>query len=181
MTAMGARARLARGLMVCAVVMLPACRVADDTDLQPPPGFAPLPVQPIEKQAKRAERSEFGAGFHPPERDPEGRTWRWMGRRGEIRLPNGQLPRRLRISGWVPVALMKAPPTVRITIGDRLLETFAVADGELRREYRVSAPLSESGGWSRLVIETDTAVRVAGDPRDLGVAIERADWGPAER
>jgi len=162
----------------------------DMADLQPPPGFTPPPVRPLRKAPLRADRLGFGLGFWPAEHD-ESKTWYWMGARGEVRLaPREQTgdggaraagPHRLRIVGRVLRDRMPRAPTLRITLGGHLLASFEPADAAVDWAMTVGADVARAAASAPLVIETDTTVRVPGDPRDLGLAIDALDWQPLSR
>jgi len=152
-------------------------------DLQPPPGFSPPPVQVPKKLPLRADRLDYGSGFYGMERDLSG-SWRWMGARGEVRVGRRMMaagdnlarPYRLRIVGWYDLDEMKRPPTIRVSIGDRLVGTFTPEGHRFDHAWTVAADLAPKAADLPVVIETDTVVHAAGDSRDLGLAIAMVDW-----
>lgn len=152
-------------------------------DLQPPPGFSPPPVQVPKKLPLRADRLDFGSGFYDMERDLNG-SWRWMGARGEVRVgrrvmaagDNIARPYRLRIVGWYDNDHVQRPPTIRVSIGDRLVGTFSPEGQRFDQAWTVPADLARTAASVPVVIETDSVVHVGGDTRDLGLAIAIVDW-----
>jgi hypothetical protein len=155
---------------------------SDSADLTPPPGFVAPPATAPEKVPLSSDRPRFGLGFFPVERDPDSRSWRWMGRRGEVVLPISGGRHRLRVIGWVPIDLLGKPPSIRLTLGTTVLDSFELQGQRLEKEWVVDDPHDPSN-LALLVIETDATVRPSNDPRDLGVSIERIVWdrlaGPA--
>ena len=168
-----------RAILLVGVVMPTACGGAGgDVDLKPPPGFVPPPVRPLQRVPVHG-RLGFGRGFWPLELGADGKTWRWMAGRGEIRLRNDhrQRQRRLRILGWVPLEFLKGAPTIRITLESHLLDTFVASARTLNRGYLIKPELFGDASSALLVIETSATVRAPGDTRDLGVSIEGVQWG----
>jgi hypothetical protein len=149
----------------------------NDEDLKPPPDFVPPPVVSLRTNPAGPERLGFREGFYPPEVG-EGRTWRWMGSRGEVRLSNDGSVRRLRIVGWIPTELMKDFPAVRISMGGRTIGSFVESKREFEGSFVVVPDILGTAPSVTLVIETSQTVRAPGDPRDLGISIERVDWEP---
>lgn len=153
-----------------------ACaRRAEDEDLKPPPGFRPPPVRALQA-GPPSGRLGFGSGFWPIEFSNEGKSWHWMAERGEIRLPNDRRPRKLRIVGWLPTEFLDAPPTIRISIGNHLADSFVGSKHELDRAYVVNPDLLGDAPSVLLIIETSSTARIPGDTRDLGVSIETISW-----
>jgi hypothetical protein len=144
-------------------------------DLTPPPGFAPPPLR-SPRGGPRGDRVSFGRGFFPVEWGPDGRTWRWMGARGEIDLPNDGQAHLLRLSGWFPLEFLATPPAIRIALGDGLLDSFDARERRLAREYRISAAQLGLGPSSRLVLETSATALAPNDARALGISIEEVGW-----
>jgi hypothetical protein len=155
---------------------LSACAEPSDVeDLTPPPGFVPPPATAPEKIPLSTDRPRFGLGFFPVERNPDGKSWRWMGRRGEVVLPISGGRHRLRVTGWVPIELLQKPPTIRLTLGTNVLDSFVIPGATLDKELLVDDPRDPSN-LALLVIETDRTVRPPNDPRELGVLIEQIVW-----
>lgn len=157
-------------------------------DLKPPPGFSPPPVQTPKKVPLRADRLDFGNGFASLEHD-RGSSWRWMGARGEVRLGRRMLAAegsaarsyRLRIVGWFGRDKMQRAPTIRVTLGDRLVGSFSPEGDSFDQAWTVAADLARTTADAPLVIETDTVVHAPGDDRDLGLAISAIDFQPLPR
>jgi hypothetical protein len=174
----GRHAATAVALALLAALALASCGArTDETDLQPPPGYAPPPYHPVQKAPPRSERIVFGEGFYPLESSASGMTWRWMGRRGVVALPGGH-PRgkRLRIRGWVPVELMTGRPTLRVTLDDNPLDLFVPEGREFSRDYLIPGDLRAPGATTKLSIETSAPARTPSDTRELGVSITALDW-----
>jgi hypothetical protein len=162
-------------LCVSGAVALSCAASRTDEDLKPPPDFAPPPVVPLRMNPAGPERLGYGAGFSPPEVG-EGRTWRWMGRRGEVRLGNDGSARRLRIAGWIPTELMTESPTIRISMGGRMIGNFVESKRDFEWIYVVAPDVLGTAPSVTLAIETSRTVQAPGDPRDLGISIVRVDW-----
>ena len=146
-----------------------------DADLRPPPGFQPPPIRALHNVAVDG-RLGFGRGFWPMEVGSDGKTWRWMSDRGEVRLLAQHRPRRLRIVGWLPLEFLAAPPTLHVRLGDRVLDSFVASERGLDRAYLVTPDLFGGAASALLVIETSATAHVPGEPRDLGVSIESVRW-----
>jgi hypothetical protein len=166
---------LALGVCVAAAGASCAPR-ADREDLTPPPGFVAPPVRELQANPAGAGRLGFGAGFFPMEVGGDGRTWRWMGGRGELRLRNDGRRHRLRLAGWVPLEILGGAPTVRLGIEGHPLDTFTQRDPPFAKEYVVTPELLGRAPAAVLVIETDRTGQAPGDPRTLGVSIEKITW-----
>ncbi len=149
----------------------------DDEDLKPPQGFVPPLVRPLRTNPAGSDRLGYGEGFYLPEVGA-GRTWRWMGSRGQVRLLDDGTARKLRITGWLPLEFMKEPPTIRISVGGHAIDTFIPGKRDFDWEYLIRPQLLGSAPWVLLAIETNQTVHAPGDSRNLGVAIERVDWEP---
>jgi hypothetical protein len=147
----------------------------DDQDLKPPADFVAPPVRSL--RASDASRNiGFDRGFYPIEVGGDGRRWRWMGGRGEVRLANDGGDRRLRISGWVPLEFMSEPPTIRIELEGHLVETFVASKREFTWDWVIGRETIGASPSVVLRIETSRTARAPGDPRDLGLSIQRLDW-----
>lgn len=156
--------------------MQSACaRRAEDEDLKPPPGFRPPPIRTLQA-GPPGGRLGFGSGFWPIEFNSEGKSWHWMADRGEIRLHNDRRQRNLRIVGWLPTEFLDSPPTIRISIGNHLVDTFVGSKHELNREYLIKPELLGDAPSALLFIQTSATAKVPGDTRDLGVSIEAVRW-----
>jgi hypothetical protein len=167
---------LVASLLACAIAAASCLDSKDDADLLPPPGYAPPPVRPLQVNPPGAGRLGFGRGFWPLEVGSKGETWRWMGGRGEVRLRNPRARRKLRIVGHIPREFMNEAPTLRISIGVRVLDAFLQTDRPLDKEYWVEPALMGSEPSVLVVIETSRTARAPRDSRDLGASIERLAW-----
>jgi hypothetical protein len=162
-------------LLVSPLLLPVGCDSHDRQDLKPPPGFAPPPLRPLHN-GPRGGGLGFSQGFFPVEWGSDGKTWHWMGARGEIRLPNNGRPHTLRIAGWFPLEFLAAPPTIRIMIEGALLDTFVARERTLKRTYPIGEAQLGSGPATRVVLETSATANVPGDPRALGISIEEVGW-----
>jgi len=151
-----------------------------DEDMKPPADFSPPPIRPLLRNPSGEGRLGFGEGFYPLEVG-EGQTWRWMGNRGEVRLRNYRDTRKLRIVGWIPTEFMTEAPRIQIGLGDRSLDSFIETKRHFLWEYVVGPEFVGPGPTVMLVLETSKTVRAPGDPRDLGISIERVDWEVGRR
>lgn len=166
-----------RSVLLAGLALSGACaagRADDDLELAPPPGFVAPPVRPL-RDGPIYGRVGLGRGFWPMEL-ADGKTWRWMADRGEVRLPNRHVGQKLHVFGWLPLEFLAGPPTIQITLQNRVLDRFVAADHQLNREYVVKPEQLGDGPYVLLLIETSATARVPGDTRDLGIAIEGIKW-----
>lgn len=169
--------RAGAGLVLAGMGLISAGCIQDDRDedLKPPRGFAPPPLRSLHN-GPRGARLDFAEGFFPVEWGTNGMSWRWMGARGEIRLPNDHRSHLLRISGWFPLEFLAALPTIRLTLEDQTLDTFVPRDRTLRREYPIPKERLGAGPFIRLVLETSATASVPNDTRSLGISIDEVEW-----
>jgi hypothetical protein len=166
------------GLLAGGCAKITARSPWDEEDLQPPPGFLPPPVRAL-APIPFHERLDFVRGFWPLEFGPDGKTWRWMGAHGEIQLQNDHRPQRLRLLGWLPLEYLTGPPTIRVSLGKHLVDTFIGSAHGLDREYLVEPGWLGDGPTVTLAIDTSATTRAPGDARELGVSIESVTWRDA--
>jgi hypothetical protein len=116
----------------------------------------------------------FADGWYEDEYSPEtGQRWRWTSARAQLRLVASRTVV-LRIRGESPVKYVGAPPTVRVTAGNRTLATFHPADDFT---WRVTVPadvLTDAQGV--VTIETDRTylpgdAEGTADTRRLGLRV----------
>jgi hypothetical protein len=161
-------------LLVAALLLLGACQRADDTDLLPPPGYS----TPGQIALTGDSDARFAGGWYQVETGAEGATWRWMGKRGEIRLRNQGAEMRLRLRGWAPLELLPAAPTLRISINGQELDRFTAPAGHFTKEYTVPRAVQGGGETSSLVIESSATVTPPKDDRQLGYSLTQLVWEP---
>lgn len=164
-------------LIIVGAVAPAACKRDDAADLLPPPGYVEPPFHPLAGPVPPGGSVRFGEGFYGLEASPEGRTWRWMGKRGTVRLPLDGHAKELRLAGHAPIELLKQVPTLRVTLGGR--ELARVVSDFVGGRYTMPPAELGSGPSAELVIETSETVHAPGDPRELGVSIDRLDWRDA--
>jgi hypothetical protein len=153
-----------------------ACRRDDDKDLLPPVGKSLQTPTTVESDTE----IKFVSGWHDVETGANGQTWRWMGKRGELHLRNQNLNMKLQIRGWVPVELLTAASTIRITLNGRVLETFTAPAGHLTKEYLVQRENQEAEEFSTLVLEASNTAKPQNDTRELGYSLTNISWVPAK-
>lgn len=163
-------------LTLGAALTLASCSGGDDTDLRPPPGYAPPPFHPLSGPVPRGTLVRYGEGFYGLEAGSAGATWRWMSKRGTVHLPNDHHDRRLHLEGWVPLALLNETPTLRITLEGVELDRFVAAGGTFTRDYTISRARLGDAPAVRLTIETSTTAHAPGDIRELGVSLTALNW-----
>lgn len=170
-------AGLAGALAIAAAAGAGAYRGREaDADLQPPAGFTPPPLRPLQVNPPGSGRLGFGQGFYPVEVGPKGETWRWMRERGEVRLPQRGARCRLHITGWIPLEFLTEPPTIRISLQGHLIDSFRQTERALDRQYQVDPDLLGQQPSLLLVLETSHTAQAPRDPRDLGISIEKLSW-----
>lgn len=130
---------------------------------------------------------DFYDGWYAPENDPKtGGAWRWMARRGIVRLRarvNGAptaVDMSLTINGWVPwqdVGLRTT--TLQVAVNGHVLETFDPPHETFAHSVFVPRFLLEKSDWVDLVITAANTARPRGDWRDLGFCTTGFLWKPA--
>lgn len=164
---------LIRLLSAAALLLTAGCGRNDDRDLLPPPGYAS-----VGSSLSGDSDAQFTSGWHPIETGPDGQSWRWMGRRGEVQLLNQQSEMRLRLRGWAPLELLNAAPVMRVSLNGHELESFTAPQGHFTKTWVIPRAMQGDGEKSTLVIETSLAVKPKGDTRELGYSLIELSWEP---
>lgn len=130
---------------------------------------------------------QFYDGWHNLEYDPKTRgAWRWMGRRGIVRLRTRVGGARspedmdLHVFGWVPHE--HAPLRqlqMEFAINGQVLERFDPPAASFEHVLRVPKELLEHSEWVDFVITVANAPRPVGDGRELGFSTTGFFWKPA--
>jgi hypothetical protein len=118
-------------------------------------------------------------GFHDAE-EGQGRTYRWSRAESAVDIPAlGQAPYRLDLTMAAPRPNGVAAPGIRLAAGGRpLLETVAVPPVQV---YSILLPAADlPGGNLDLVLQSEVFTPT-GDPRPLGVMLDRLAVVPAGR
>ena len=124
------------------------------------------------------ERGEarFGDGWYDAENTRSG-VWRWMSGHATIELPPIDGKARLRLRMFVPLNVMKSPPSVVVRVNGTV-----IAAGKATTEFiDVVQDFDAAAGARAVEIETDHVVNplrehLSGDSRDLGLRLDRLDW-----
>ena len=131
-----------------------------------------------------AQPPVYTAGWHPPESDasaPES-TWRWTQRTATLSFANPNADAALYLDFAArPDVFVDGRQTVTVSIGDRVLQSFA-ADSTGRRLHPIPLPTAALGTGDRVEIRIAvdrTFVPAAqpaggGDERDLGIQVYHA-------
>ncbi len=121
------------------------------------------------------------AGMHEHESTPDGQTFRWTTERARVRFPAlGARDRLLvlRLHGYRPAG--RPSPQVRVLVNDLSLATLQ--PGPNWEEARLFLPAEVGGASPEIVLEAETfvpaEVGAGGDPRALGVALDRVRLEP---
>ena len=160
--------------LLLVVLSAGACRRDDDRDLLPPVSSSLQTPTTVENDTE----IKFVSGWHDVETSANGQTWRWMGKRGELRLRNQGVNTKLRIRGWAPVDLLATASTIRITLNGRELENFVAPAGHFTKEYLVPRENQGSEEFSTLVLETSLTAKPPNDSRELGYSLTNVVWEP---
>ncbi len=160
--------------MFAALLVMAGCRRDDDRDLLPPPGYA----MPGFISLAGDSDAEFTSGWYAAEAGTNGPGWRWMGKRGEIQLRNQSSEMKLRLRGWVPLELLSAAPTLRVSINGHELESFTPPKGHFTKTYTVPHTMQGESEKSILVIETSITAKSPNDTRELGYSLIQLVWEP---
>ena len=125
----------------------------------------------------------FEEGFSNIEYDPpndfHNRAFRWMGKRGHIRLhSNGGRPATLKVTGWLHEKELRAKGVVALYLDGRYIrDTGAVEDGVWWIETLIQPELLRGARWHDLVITVSAVAYHWSDPPALHVVvINSVDW-----
>jgi hypothetical protein len=102
-------------------------------------------------------------------------AWRWMGRTGELLL-SSNAHGELTIDLEIPSTLLALRPTITTTLNDQTIDTFTPATLTFARRYVIR----RFEGSQRLLLRTTHVAQAAGDPRELGVRLDRIAWRASE-
>jgi Dolichyl-phosphate-mannose-protein mannosyltransferase len=128
----------------------------------------------------RAE-ARFGDGWYDAENTRNG-VWRWMSGHATIELPPIEGKARLRMRMFVPLNVMKSPPSILVRVNGTI-----IAAVKPRTAFIDVVQDFATGAGSQVVdIETDRVVNplrshLTGDPRDLGARLDVLEWIALER
>jgi predicted secreted protein len=116
----------------------------------------------------------FGDGWHEAEANPAtGLSWRWTSQQATVRVESAR-DVVLVVRGESPLKYFDAPPTVRITVGDRLLAEYQpTTDFQWRVAVTATALANADGA---ITITTDKVylpgqAEGTADPRRLGLRV----------
>jgi hypothetical protein len=103
-----------------------------------------------------------------------------MGKRGEIKvvIADPATGVHLRIEGWVTNGSLPTPPTIRLVVDGKELDSFAAPPTKpFVREYDLPNAF-DAGHDTTLVIETSATASPPGETRELGFALGAFSWTP---
>lgn len=134
-----------------------------------------------------ASTYEFYDGWYPVEADAKtGFAWRWMEKRGIIRLrtvPSADARSAqdmvMKLVGWVPqehVGLRKI--ILEFAVNGHVLGRFDPPQGTFEHPVFVPRWLLEHSDWVDFTITVSNTARPNGDWRDLGFATTGFQWTP---
>jgi hypothetical protein len=130
---------------------------------------------------------QFHDGWYPAENDRKaGGAWRWMDKRGVVRLRTGlpnQSPRdmQLTIFGWVPhehVGFRSLQ--MEFAVNGHVLGRFDPPPRSFEHVLRVPRALLQGDDYVDLVISVTNTAKPSGDWRDLGFATTGFHWKPVD-
>lgn len=132
---------------------------------------------------------EFADGWYPVEADVKtGGSWRWMERRGIIRLRttigDAKTPSdmEMKLFGWVPwehVGLRYIQ--MEFAVNGHVLGRYDPPKGSFEHTLFVPRWLLENDDWVDFVITVTHTARPNGDWRDLGFGTSGFHWTPVGR
>lgn len=136
--------------------------------------------------SRGADWYEFYDGWYPTEQDPKtGGAWRWMDKRGVIRLwtKTGveQIARDMnfQVSGWAPQDVVGLKGTyLEFSVNGHILERFDPPKSTFDHTVFVPKWLLGQGNWVDIVISAANTGHADGDWRDLGFATTGFHWTP---
>ena len=129
------------------------------------------------------ERGEarFSDGWYDAENTRTG-VWRWMAGHATIELPPIEEKARLRLRMFVPLNVMKSPPSILVRVNGTV-----IAAVKPKTEFiDVVQDFDAAAGARTVEIETDHVVNplrehLSGDTRDLGLRLDLLEWTAIER
>ncbi len=133
-----------------------------------------------------ADWYEFYDGWYATEQDPKiGSAWRWMDKRGVIRLWTKTGPEqiardmKLQIFGWVPHDLVGLKSTrLEFSVNGHVLERFDPPSTPFDHTIFVPRWLLGPTNWVDFVISAANTGHADGDWRNLGFATTGFHWTP---
>ena len=125
--------------------------------------------------------ARFGDGWYDAENTRSG-VWRWMRGHATIELPPIDGKARLRLRMFVPLNVMKSPPSIVVRAGATVIAALKATTEFVDVVHDFDA----AAGARTVEIETDRVVNplrehLSGDSRDLGLRLDRLDWTVIER
>ena len=106
------------------------------------------------------------------------REWTWMRKTGVVAFGNPRGPSTLHLRAQSPVDFLSGPQTVTLSIGDREIANFEVADGAPYLErFEIPADALGDGDWIEIALEVSEAFVPAQidsestDTRELGLQV----------
>ena len=126
-------------------------------------------------------QARFGDGWYDPETTRSG-VWRWMAGHATIELPPIDGKARLRMRLFVPLNVMKSPPSIVVRVNGTIIAAVKARTAFIE----VVQDFDAAAGGRVVDIETDRVVNplrehLTGDPRDLGARLDRLEWIALER
>ncbi len=120
--------------------------------------------------------ARFGDGWYDEEITPT-TSWRWMSQHGSIGLPPIDGKARLRLRIFVPLHVMKSPPSIVVRVNG----TVIAAMKPQTPFVDIVQDFDARSGAGTVDIETDHVVNplrehIGGDTRDLGLRLDRLEW-----
>jgi hypothetical protein len=120
-----------------------------------------------------SSRPEFHDGWYQEE-GAGADSFRWMGRRSRLTLPEIRGTGALRMVFDVPLDVIPAP-TIVISWNGAEVDRFVASASPVTRALTLP---STKGQPNELVIATTEVARAHGDPRDLGLCMRGLSWNP---
>jgi len=126
-------------------------------------------------------QARFGDGWYDPE-TTRGGVWRWMAGHATIELPPIDGKARLRMRMFIPLNVMKSPPSIVVRVNGTIIAAVKARTAVIE----VAQDFDAGDGAHVVDIETDRVVNplrehLTGDPRDLGARLDRLEWIALER
>lgn len=117
----------------------------------------------------------FDDGWYPEEHDRDGGgAWRWMGRRGivRMRLRGPAMDLKMSVFGWVPYDDMFDARTLHMQfeVNGHVVDTFIPPHGTFQHDVIIPRALIGDGPEFDVAIDVANVVRPRGDWRELGFA-----------
>lgn len=163
------------------------CKSAGDADLRERPAW--LHEQTVKNHCYLREflngtpDLQFYDGWYPLENDPKtGGAWRWMEKRGIVRMRATGKEMKLTVYGWVPFDDVGFRAIhMEFAVNGHVLDRYEpTSSASFEHSFVVPRWLLAASKWVDLSITVSNTGKPRGDWRDLGFATTGIVWKPTD-